>query len=259
MRTHLIIPDTQVHDGVDTSHLLAAGRLIADIQPDVVVHIGDHWDMPSLSSYEKPGSSYFEGKRYRNDIMAGNEAMELLIAPLVLLNNQRRRNKVKLYSPQMEFFLGNHEMRIDRAVSKDPVMLEGVIDRSDLFLDGWTVNDFLVPKVIDGIAYSHYFINPFSIMGSVVAGTIETKLKNLGMSFTMGHQQTLQYGHINTVDGTPRQGLVAGAFYQHDEAYRGHQGNRTHFRGLIIKRFYAPGRYDPEFVSIDRLLEMYGA
>lgn len=262
MRTHIVIPDTQCSPGDSFAHLLAAGKLIADIQPDVIVHIGDHWDMGALSSFEKPGSAYFEGKRYWKDIEAGVLGMSALLNPLYNLQRKQRTNREKMYKPQMEFFMGNHEMRIERAVSKDPVLLEGMIGLDDitrtLIKTQWNINDFLVPKVIDGVAYAHYFINPFSIMGAVVAGTIETKLKNLGMSFTMGHQQQLQYGIVNTVTGQPRQGLVAGAFYMGDEDYRNAQGNRTHFRGLIVKRFYAPGRYDPEFWSIDRLLEVYG-
>jgi hypothetical protein len=31
--------------------------------PDVVIHLGDHWDMPSMSAWEETGSLATEGAR----------------------------------------------------------------------------------------------------------------------------------------------------------------------------------------------------
>ena len=78
----LVIPDTQVKPGVNTDHLEWAGYYAVKMKPDVIVHIGDHWDMPSLSSYDKKGSRQMEGKRYVKDIDAGNEAMDRFMAPI---------------------------------------------------------------------------------------------------------------------------------------------------------------------------------
>ena len=47
----LLIPDTQVKENVDLTHLTALGNFIVHKKPDIIVHIGDHYDMPSLSSY----------------------------------------------------------------------------------------------------------------------------------------------------------------------------------------------------------------
>jgi len=47
MVSHLVIPDTQAKPGAPTKHLEWIGRYILDRRPDVVVHLGDHWDMPS--------------------------------------------------------------------------------------------------------------------------------------------------------------------------------------------------------------------
>lgn len=58
----LVIGDTQIKPDVDLSYMTAVGRYIADKQPDVVVHIGDSIDFPSLSSYDK-GKKSFEGRR----------------------------------------------------------------------------------------------------------------------------------------------------------------------------------------------------
>lgn len=49
----LVIPDTQCKPGINMSHLTHIGKYIVDKKPDVVIHLGDHWDMHSLSSYDK--------------------------------------------------------------------------------------------------------------------------------------------------------------------------------------------------------------
>ena len=79
MTTHLVIPDTQVKPGVPTDNLRWFGLYAAEKMPDVIVHLGDHWDMPSLSSYDK-GKRAMEGRRYRADVQAGNDGMALLNA-----------------------------------------------------------------------------------------------------------------------------------------------------------------------------------
>ena len=64
---HLIIPDTQVKPDSPTDHLRWAGLYAVKMRPDVIVHIGDHWDMPSLNSYSGAGCKSFEGNRYIKD------------------------------------------------------------------------------------------------------------------------------------------------------------------------------------------------
>ena len=256
---HLFIPDAQVHPGVDTSHLEALGNYIVAKKPDVIINIGDFADMPSLSSYESPGSKKLEGARYQEDIASVHEAMYRLLGPVHKHNRNRKKNKKATYNPRMVMTLGNHENRIQRAIDRDPVKLEGVISLSDLQYDefGWEVHDFLDIVSIDGVAYSHYFVNPSSLTGSPIGGTIENKLRHLGCSFSMGHQQTRQYGSKYLATGQEIHGLVAGAFYMHDEDYMGPQKNRQHWRGIVVKNEVKDGTYDPCFVSMDYLLNNY--
>src|SRR5687768_9896065 len=104
----LYIPDSQVKPGVDLSYLLAIGRYIVAKKPDVIVHAGDFADMESLSSYDKGKRSY-EGRRYKADIKAAHEGMEVLLGPMREYNEMRLRNKQALYRPRMVLTLGNHE------------------------------------------------------------------------------------------------------------------------------------------------------
>ena len=49
---HLIIPDTQVKPNSPTDHLRWAGLYAAEKKPDVIVMIGDFFDMESLSAFD---------------------------------------------------------------------------------------------------------------------------------------------------------------------------------------------------------------
>ena len=255
---HLFIPDTQIQQGVPMEHLEACGNYIVDKKPDVIVMIGDFADMPSLSSYEKKESKYFHDKSYAADIESTHEAMERLLSPLWLHNNQRAKNKKKLYKPRMVLTLGNHEQRIVRAAHANPV-LEKTISLDDLQYTkfGWETHPFLEIVNIDGIAYSHYFVNPQGLTANPVGGTIENKLKVLGTSFSMGHQQHLQHGCRYNANGVLQHGLVAGAFYMHDEDYLGPQKNRQYWRGVVMKHEVGDGSYDPCMVSMNYLLRKY--
>jgi hypothetical protein len=256
--THLFIPDTQIHAGVDIDHLRALGNYIVAKKPDTIIHIGDHADMPSLSTYEKKGNKYFHDKSYKSDVDSAVEAMEALLTPLWKYNAAQRRNKKTVYKPRMVMTLGNHEERINRAIKADPI-LEGTISVDDLKYKemGWEVYDYLDIIEVDGIYYSHFFVNPDSMMASPVGGTIDTKLKALAHSFSMGHQQKRQYGTRFTANGTELHGLVCGSFYMHDEDYLGPQKNRQYWRGVVMKNEVENGMYDPCFISLDYLIRRW--
>ena len=99
MRTHLVIPDTQITPDSPTDHLRWIGKYIAEKRPDVVIQIGDFNDCESLSSYDK-GKKGFEGRRYIKDIEAGKKAMAELMRPIRKYNNRKRHLKEKLYRPE---------------------------------------------------------------------------------------------------------------------------------------------------------------
>ena len=243
---HIMVPDTQCKPGVSLEHLRWAGEYIAEREPDVVVAIGDWWDMESLSEYDR-GKKSFEGRRYKADIEAGNEGMDLFMAGV---NKCKKR-------PRLVFTMGNHEERILRALEIEP-RLEGVLGYHDFNLErhGWEVYDFLTPVSIDGIHYAHYFSQPMS--GRPYSGNIETRLRAIGFSFSQGHQQGLWWGRRELANGAVQLGLVAGSYYLHDEVYKGVQGNK-HWRGLVVKHEVDPVTgYDPMFTSIRFLQEKYG-
>lgn len=249
---HLFIPDVQAKPGVPLDHLSWIGQYIMDKQPDVIVCIGDFADMESLSSYDK-GKKSFEGRRYKKDIKAAEDAMDLLLAPMRKHNETAARGKRKQYKPRMVMTLGNHEERIMRAVEFSPE-LDGVMSYDDLPYKDWEVIDFLKPIVIDGVMYVHYLANPMS--GKPYAGTALNQLNKVQHSFCVGHKQTLDIATYFTPVGKQTWGIVAGACYQHDESYKGWQGN-AHWRGLIVLHDVEDGKFDPMLVSLDYLRKRY--
>lgn len=242
---HIWIPDTQIRPGVPVNHIYAAANYIAERQPGTVIIGGDWWDMPSLNSYEKKGSSFFNNVSYRGDIDFANEVMDDFLTTI---------RKPEGYNPRVVFVEGNHEYRIQRAVQEDPVIHEGVIGRHDFHLPDVEFHEFLNIVTIDGIMYSHYFANPQSAIRGVLGGQMDNRLNKLKASFTQGHQQTLLWGAQDLPNGKRIIGCVAGAFYQHHEGYAGPQG-QNYWRGLVYKHEVHDGEYDPMMVSMDYLID----
>jgi hypothetical protein len=230
------------------------GYYAVDRRPDKIIHLGDHWDFPSLSSYDR-GKKAMEGRRYSDDVEAGNEGLALITGPIkeAVFEERRRKNGWK---PELHLLRGNHEERLNRAI-EDDARMDGALTFDDLESPGWEVHDFLKPVFLDGIGYSHYWAN--NMTGKPLGGMMETRLKNIGHSFTMGHVQTLQTG-IRFIHGPngPRmqRGLVAGACYLHEEEYKGPQGN-AHWRGVIVKHEVSDGQYDLMEVSLQYLCLRY--
>lgn len=252
-KIHLVIGDTQVKEGVPIGHLGWIGRYIVDQfaeQDLAIIHLGDHWDMPALSQYDK-GKKAMEGRRYRRDIVAGNVGFDHLNAPLWQYNHKRK----KRWNPKRVFLLGNHEDRITRACEAD-AQLEGALSLDDLNAKdwGWDVAPFLEIVEIDGVSYSHYFYNPNT--GRPYSGeNLHPRLKTIGRSFTMGHQQGVLYAN-RPVGRLRHQGLVLGSTYLHDEKYLGPQGNDC-WRGIVVCHQVECGTYDPMFVSLEFLCRKY--
>lgn len=253
-RTHLVIPDCQDRPGAPRDHLTWIGKYIVDYQPEVLVCLGDFTDMESLSSYDK-GKKSIEGKRVIKDIESCTEAMYELLVPMARHNGRKRKNKEKTYQPEMHLTVGNHEDRLSRLCNED-ARLDGLVGIEDLGYEafGWKVTDFLDYVTIDGISYSHYFYRPLS--GRAYTGSIETRLKNIGKSFTQGHEQGKKIGSQELFDGSVRRGLVVGSCYLYEPEYRGPQA-QSDWRGIIVKHEVQDGNYDLMEVSLDFLCRKY--
>lgn len=244
-KTILVVADTQCKSEEDLEYMLWIGHYIAEKQPDIIVHIGDHYDLPSLSSYDK-GKASAEGRRLAKDIEAGNTGFEYLNMAM---------QKYKDYNPRKIFCVGNHEHRLDRYIEDNPELIGTLgVDKLPFAKYGWEVHPFLKPVEVNGIFFVHYLANPFS--GKPYGGNAMNILKTVGRSFVVGHKQCLDIAVRPTIDGKQQIGIVNGACYNHDESYKGFQGN-NHFRGLTVLHEVSDGFGLPMFVSLDYMKEKY--
>ena len=250
----IVIADTQCRSDVSLEYMSWIGQYVVDKRPDYIVHIGDHYDFPSLSSYDK-GTRRFEGRRVIKDIDAGHEGMVRLLEPLWKVQRLQKANKKAVYKPELIFCVGNHEERFDRITQTHPE-LEGILGVEQLKISeyGWQVSPFLQPVNREGINFAHYLANPFS--GNPYGGSALNQLKHVGASFVVGHKQLLDVAIRPTLDGKMQIGIINGAAYPHDEAYKGPQGN-NHFRGITVLNEAADGFACPMFVSLDFLRNRY--
>ena len=251
---HLIIPDTQCKPGNSFDHLEWAGKYAVKTKPDVIVHLGDHWDMSSLSVYDI-GKKSFEGRTYNHDVKAGNDAMDVFMKPITEEQKKQKENKKKVWKPKKVFLIGNHEYRIDRAIESDR-KLEGLIGYNDFNLKrhNWEVHNFLDVAIVNGIAYSHYFTS--GVMGRPVSSP-HLMLQKKHMSCIMGHVQDRGISYSKKADGSSITGLFAGIFYQHDEEYLNPQTNGS-WSGIWMLNEVNNGSFDEMPVSINYLRKQYG-
>lgn len=251
----MVIPDTQVRADKDFSFLSYIGQYAAEMKPDIIVHLGDFADMPSLSSHDKAGSKSMEGLRYKADIKAAKDAMTTLMSPIYDEQARLKANHKPRWNPVLVMLYGNHENRINRAIHNDP-KLEGLISLEDLEYEkfGWQTVPFLEPIVIEGIAFSHYFVS--GIMGNPCT-TARTLLTKHHQSCIAGHQQGRDIAYGKRADGTEMTAIICGSCYEHDEAYLNHQTN-NHWRGLYILHDVKDGAYDEMPVSLRYLRKKYG-
>lgn len=250
---HLVIPDAHAHPDFNNDRFSWLGNLIVDLKPDHVVCIGDFADMPSLCSYEK-GTKGFEGRRYKKDIDVTIEAQERMFAPI----NKRKKKKPKFW-----MLIGNHEHRINRAISADAAQLDGIISLDDLAFRqfGWKVVPYsgATPGHLElsGVRYAHYFTT--GVMGRPISGLhpAATILLKQFQSATQGHIHTTDFAVRTRADGQHLQGLVCGCYIDYFADFAG-EANKLWWSGVVVKDFNDDGTYDPRWISIERIRKEYG-
>lgn len=239
-----VIPDTQVRPGDDIGHLIAAGNYIKDKQPDYIVHLGDHWDFESLSSWDKGKPRLMEGRRLSLDFEAGNYAMEALNN--VLGNTAKGKRYI---------LRGNHEDRLTRAIDENPQLLESIVGEKSMKSPGWKVIPYKEMLKLEGITFAHYFYHPKT--GKPYSGKASTMLEQVGFSYVQGHRQSLDTAIKDLADGTRRRGLIAGSFHA-PQAYLGPQASKP-WMGILILHKCRDGDYNLMEVDMEYLLEEWSS
>lgn len=233
------------------------GKMIVDEQPDIVVDIGDRADMPSLSVYDK-GTKGFEGRRYTKDLEAVHTANKKILAPLRALQKKQRKNKKKVYQPELIITLGNHEHRILRACNSS-AELDGFLSYGDLQYDGWDVYDFLEVVERGGVLFSHYFVS--GLMGTPIGGvnSARSHINKLHRSTVSGHSHLLDYSEATSVAGQKFQTLVCGCYLEDKPEWASEQQFKQWSSGICILDNVKDGNYDLRTIGIKTMEKKYGS
>lgn len=231
------------------------GELIYDINPTYVVDLGDGADMRSLNTFDTRYPEAIVSQNYEADIDCYNEAMD------------RMRKKPSLRKYKKPFWIGfegNHENRIKKAIKSDPRLhgeKYGVSFnhlQTDQWFDEYHEYENGGPAIADydGVSYAHFFSS--GNFGSAMSGIHHayTMLNHRNYSSTCGHSHKRSVYFKDNAHPNGIVGLVAGCFKGGDEGWAG-QANRDWWKGVVIKREIEHGMYEPEFISMKRLKEMY--
>lgn len=127
----LCVPDCHAHPDFNNDRADWLGKFILDRKPDVVVNMGDTFDMPSLSSYDK-GKASFHGASYEKDIESGLDFLDRMWHPI---------KKAKKKRPHSVFLEGNHCVPKDTDILTERgwVNIEDVTTEDRVMsLEGWT-------------------------------------------------------------------------------------------------------------------------
>ena len=241
---------------VDNKRFSLLGDLIYDVKPDYVVDLGDGADMRSLNTYDTRYPQAIVNQSYERDIDHYNDAQERL-------RWKFRHNKKKM--PDWYGFEGNHENRIKKAVAHDPRIEGGRYGvsfkhlQTDHWFDEYHEYENSAPAIADydGVSYAHYFSS--GNYGTATSGTHHaySVLQNRNYSSTCGHSHKRSLYFKDGAHPRGLIGLVAGCFKGKDEGWAG-QANREWWSGVVIKREVEQGLYEPQFISLKTLEQMYG-
>jgi hypothetical protein len=253
-KTYIIIPDPHAHPNFNNDRADWLGKLILDIKPDVVVNMGDTFDMPSLSSFDK-GKASFQGASYEKDINSGLDFLDRTWHPI---------RKAKKKRPKSVYLYANHEKRLDKVLEYQPELSGSKygISRKDYCLEDYhnVVVDYngQTPGIYpsDGINFSHYMVS--GVMGRPIGGDNHARslLSKTHSSCIVAHSHLFDYAIHSSPDGKKTMGLVAGVFQDYQSTWAGNCNNLW-WSGVQILRDVEGGTYDLSCISIEALRRTY--
>lgn len=232
------------------------GEFLYDVRPDYVIDLGDGADLKSLNSFDTRYPQAIVAQNYESDINHYNDAMDRM---------RRKFRTMKKKRPAFFGFEGNHENRIKKAIANDP-RLEGATYgisfshlQTDVWFDEYHQYNNSAPAIFDydGVSYAHYIAS--GNYGTAMSGLHHAYglVQKRHCSTTVGHSHKRSLFFKDDAHPNPTIGLVAGCFKGGEEGWAG-QSNMEWWKGVIVKRNVQDGYYEPEFVSLGRLRDVYG-
>ena len=253
----LAVGDCHISDKDDLIRFKYLADFIIEKRPYHIVIMGDFLTFQCMSGWDRDKRMKMEGKRYKNEIEKGNEALNIIINPIIELQSLQKFNGEKVYSPEIVYMAGNHEDRVDRYLEYDPTF-EGLIGvEKDLRLKerGIKFIPYREYHTINDIAFTHI---PFNKAKEVSGVNITRKVSHLMFgSIVFAHVHSMEYeAYKRHGQKDLQQILTTGCFFEEHEDYV-HGRITEYWKGLVLLNSWKPGRFDVEMYSLDRLKQMY--
>jgi hypothetical protein len=251
----LVVPDVHGHPDHHNDRADWLGKFILDRKPDVVVNMGDTFDMPSLSSFDK-GKASFHGASYEKDINSGLDFLDRMWHPI---------RKAKRKRPYSVFIEGNHEHRLRKVLEYQPELSGSGkygIGYKDYQLADYH-NDIVyyegqTPGIytFEGISFAHYMVS--GLMGRPIGGEhhAASLLAKNHCSCVVGHSHTVDWAVRSSPTGKRIMGVVAGVYQDYVSSWAGNI-NHLWWPGLVYLHGVEGGTYSPEFISLGRVRREY--
>jgi hypothetical protein len=248
----LVVPDQHATPEFNNDRADWLSKFTIDLQPDIVVNLGDAADMCSLSSYDK-GKRSFHGRSYQADIDAHLDFQSRWWDPI------KARKKKLPYRVVLE---GNHERRVEHALDLDP-QYEGILSfdnyEFDKYYDTVVRYDGGSPGIIEieGIQFAHFFVT--GVSGRPVSGESPARMliAKFGTSCIQGHTHILDYATRKSPFGRVVHGGVLGCYQDYINGWAGGPIGNQWRGGLAVLDNVEDGNFDFSWVSIESLQKRY--
>lgn len=254
----LVIPDCHVQPGQNLERFRHLGNAVVQEKPDVIINMGDFLSLSSISHWDSSKRLTMEGRRYKEEIAAGNQALDLFEKPIRELQARQKEQKVKQYKPRLYFLEGNHEAWVDKYLEQNP-QLDGHINiTSDLRLHkrSWEVVPYKKYITIHNILFTHV---PLAANQQPVSGkyALHTALNISSKSMVFAHTHRLEFINLMRHGSNQLiQGLTCGCFFEGEDEYA--EGGVNHYwRGVCLLTVYPSSIFDVQTISLERLYSAY--
>jgi hypothetical protein len=248
--TVLVIPDVHAKGGDKLERLRALRAYLQRHRTPLshVVQIGDLWSFDSLCQHDKETPEWYK-RNLGADWDAGCEGLQIIKSIA-----DRANCEVTVTEGNHEYRYNNWMKSDNRLLTSDfPKTVSAALKRAPVGA-GVRYVPFQTPFVLNDTAFIHYAISGLmnrAVGGERPAGTI---LRTQFMSTVVGHSHVLDFAERTRADGRKIQALVSGCFIDPaaDFSYAG-AARKLWWNGVQLLHYTAPGVFDIEMISIDRL------
>jgi hypothetical protein len=179
-----------------------------------------------------------------------------------MMFHQFKKNKKR--RPHRKFFIGNHEYRIWRAIQKDPVKLEGLMNpTSDMQLDKYWDEVVYYEGETPGVSFAyniataHYFTNGNTSNAISGENQATAMIQKNYMSSIAGHSHLYDIAFRTRANGAKMAGLVCGWLSPERPDFVG-QGVERWMAGVTELNNIENGMFEPKFIALSTLMKEYG-